>query len=162
MRGRNGCDAGRNERLRGGQVVVEVLLILPVFLFLVFMIMEIGHLAFRAILVHHAAYEVGRIGSLTIRNDQASAGCVAPVLDMARMRAVGTSILPGSQVDAAAEPTLADPQSGGCNHDVVVTVRQAVPLVMPLTGLVLGTPRGARQRRLQAEVRMPIEMPVFK
>ena len=48
-----------------GQVLIEVLLILPVFMLLIFMIMQIGFFSFQAIVTHHGAYEVARIASLT-------------------------------------------------------------------------------------------------
>ena len=49
---------------RAGQVTVELLLVLPVFMLLLFFIMELGNLAYQTILVHHCAYELARIGSL--------------------------------------------------------------------------------------------------
>src|SRR5207244_2560588 len=50
---------------RSGQVVVEMLLILPVFMTIVFIIMEIGYLSFQLIMLNHATYEVARIGGMT-------------------------------------------------------------------------------------------------
>ncbi len=50
---------------RTGQVVVEMILILPVFLGIVFTIMEIGNVSFRLIVLNHATYEVARIGGMT-------------------------------------------------------------------------------------------------
>lgn len=143
-------------------MIVEVLLILPVFLWLVFTTMEMGHLAFRAILLHHAAYEVARVGSLTAKPNQALPGCIPPVADIQRMRSVGRRILPRCMVSARMEKTLLDPQEGCSNYDVVVTLRQAVPLVFPMTGFVLGKPRGGRARVLEAQVRMPTERPLFR
>ena len=63
-----------------GQVLVEVLLVLPVFLFVVFTIMEIGFLAFHTILIHHAAYESARFASLTAKPDVPSSTCVKPTV----------------------------------------------------------------------------------
>ena len=49
---------------RAGQVTVELLLVLPVFMLLLFFIMEMGNLGFQTILAHHCCYELARIGSL--------------------------------------------------------------------------------------------------
>jgi len=49
---------------RAGQVTVELLLVLPVFMLLLFFIMEMGNLGFHTILAHHCAYEMARVGSL--------------------------------------------------------------------------------------------------
>ncbi|MBI3505118.1 MAG: pilus assembly protein [Proteobacteria bacterium] len=144
-------------------MLVEVVLILPVFLYLVFSIMEIGHLAFRSILIHHAAYEVARIGSLTTTPvGQACKPGFHPALNINKMRQVALRILPTARMTATPVPTLFDPQADCMNHDVVVQLTQDVPLVFPMTGLIFGTPRGNRQRRMNAAVRMPIERPLFK
>ncbi|MBI4387125.1 MAG: pilus assembly protein [Elusimicrobia bacterium] len=147
-----------------GQVVVEVLLILPIFMLIIFAIMEIGHLAFRTILIHHAAYEVARIGSLTAKPDIASPGCRPPSLNAERMRRVGRKIFPvDARVDVRGPiATLEDPQEGCLNYDVEVTIAQRVPLVFPMTGLILGKPIGSRFRPIAGTVRMPIERPLFK
>ncbi len=145
-----------------GQVVVEVLLILPVFLMIVFTIMEIGHLAFRAILLHHAAYEVARFGSLT-SEAKADLGCSRPRPREAEMRRLATRILPTVRMDVEMVQVAygTDPQSGCQNFDLKVTLRQSVPMIFPLTGLFLAD-RGARGRTLVATVPMPIERPLFK
>lgn len=151
-----------------GQAVVEVLLILPIFLMLVFSIMEIGHLAFRTILIHHAAYEVARIGSLTTKPWNASPGCAVPTLDVNRMQNAGQRMLRKAQViPSGPKPTLVDPQDGCMNYDVEVTVQELVPLVfVPLTGFFLGRlcdgGKSVQYRCIAGTVRMPIERPLFK
>lgn len=149
-----------------GQVLVEVLLILPIFLFLVFTIMEIGYLAFRTILLHHAAYEVARYGSLTA-TAVASPGCTPPAINMSGMQALGNRILPGVTVlgvgGSGMDATIVDDQEKCMNYDVSIELRQRVDMVFPMTGLVLATPgTGNRSRILRAQVRMPIERPLFK
>jgi Flp pilus assembly protein TadG len=149
---------GRGDR---GQVLVEVLLMLPVFLLLIFTVMETGHLAFRTILLHHAAYEVARIGSLTA-TAIAAPGCPPPVINAGKMKTVGLAILKGVQMTAVSERTLTDPQEGCSNFDVKVTMLQRVPMIFPMTGLILSNTKDRRYRLLTAQVRMPIERPLFK
>lgn len=153
----------RGGRARG-QVLIEVLLILPVFLFLVFTIMEIGLLAFHTILLHHAAYEAARMASLTARTVP-SASCAAPQLtnDYKKVtQAMFKSPNAATAVMYGPIPTLLDKQEGCMNYDVAIEVRRAVPMVFPLTGVVLGNTQGRKARLLKATVRMPIERPLFK
>jgi hypothetical protein len=145
-----------------GQVLVEVLLMLPIFLLLVFTVMEIGHLAFRTIMLHHAAYEVARVGSLTAYAVKAQQTCVGPNLKKGTMDGVRGKILKRSKGSYKAEPhPFSDPQDGCQNYDLVVTLFEDVSMIFPMTGLVLGNTKGRRARRLSAQVRMPIERPLF-
>ena len=144
-----------------GQVVVEVLLVLPVFLLLVFAIMEIGHLAFRTILLHHAAYEVARYGSLTCPNTyRPSSSCPAPQPNAQAMGAVARKILPTAELAVSVRPTLTDLQERCMNYDLVVTLTQRVPMIFPMTGLILAD-KGTNGRTLRAAVPMPVERPLF-
>lgn len=145
---------------------------LPVFLWLVFSIMEIGHLAFRSILVHHAAYEVARYGSLTCFNTvEPSQSCEEPQPNTPAMQGVAKKILPGSVLEVGMRPTIADPQAGCQNYDIVVTIRQKVPMIFPMTSFWLGDgkrsdkncpPLGGQGRTVCASVPMPVERPLFK
>lgn len=150
-----------------GQVLIEVLLILPIFMFLVFVIMEIGHLSFRTILLQHAAYEVARVGSLTstgtVPCGAPTSGGGRPGLNQGKMRTVANQILRGVtvKIDYGSNP-LRDPQSGCVNYDVQVTLTQPVPMIFPMTGVVLGNANSRGARLLTATVRMPIEQPLFK
>jgi hypothetical protein len=155
---------GREKKRSGGdrgQVLIEVLLMLPIFLLLVFTVMEIGHLAFRTILLHHAAYEVARIGSLTAVA-AAAPGCPPPAIRAGKMKTIGRAILKGATVGASQEQTLTDPQEGCPHWDLKVTMTQRVPMIFPMTGLILANTAGRRERILVAQVRMPIERPLFK
>ncbi len=158
MRSRISLGAGPTR----GQVLIEVLLMLPIFLLLVFTVMEIGHLAFRTILLHHAAYEVARIGSLTAYPVKAGTGCGAPNLNKGAMDTVRGRILSGSKGTYFASPhPFSDPQDGCVNYDLVVTLFDDVPMIFPMTGIILGNTRGRSARRLTAAVRMPVERPLF-
>ena len=49
---------------RRGQVTVELMLILPVFLLMIFFVLEYGNIAYRTIVLNHASYEFARIAAL--------------------------------------------------------------------------------------------------
>lgn len=138
-------------RAGAGQVVVEMLLILPVFLTIVFTIMEIGYVSFQLILLNHAAYEVARIAGMTCKP---GATC--------DMRSFMQRILPIATVRCDPDKTLTDPQAGQDNFDLVCTARENVRLVFPISSILLAKPRGTGTRELVATVRMPIEQPLKK
>lgn len=142
-------------RSRLGQVVVEMMLILPVFLTLVFTIMEMGYIAFFVLLLNHATYECARIGAMRATPlSGGEPGNVEPVL-----RGVMERALPGARVVGVAVPTLLDPQSNDMNHDLVVTGTYDVRLVFPISSRLFAKPAGTGTRQVEAIVRMPIERP---
>lgn len=145
------------QRGRRGQVVVEMILILPVFLTIVFTIMEMGNLAFHTIILHHAAWEVARIGSMRATPP----GGGEPAINTAVMTSIVQRIFSTAKVDdARAEPTVYDQQAKIMNHDLVVTVMYPVPLIFPLSSILLSKPMGSGKREVTATVRMPIERPL--
>ena len=144
-----------DERRTGekGQVVVEMLLVLPVFLAMVFCIMEIGYLSFQMIVLNHATYEVARIGGMTYANPP-SYGC-------AQLTGYMKEILPRAEVQCDDQVTKRDPQSEQDNRDLVITGIHEVPLVFPFSRQMLSPERNGK-RTLKATVRMPIETPLKK
>jgi hypothetical protein len=130
-----------------------MLLILPIFLGIVFTIMEIGYVSFQLILLNHATYEVARIGGMTwFTSTGGNAG----------MNEVMKRILPAATVQCVPEPTLMDRQAEQQNYDLVCTSQEAVKLVFPISSIILAKPRGSGTRLLLATVRMPIEQPLKK
>lgn len=143
-------------------------MILPVFLWLVFVIMEIGYLSYRMIVLQHMAYETARIGSLTTTPTEARPGCPRPQVSEAamtaaldRMAAVSAGQLSALQLSYTMERSLRDPQEGCDNFDLVVTLSRRMPLIFPMTRVLLGS-GGGNERLVAATVRMPIERPLFK
>ncbi|HXT01073.1 MAG TPA: TadE family protein [Elusimicrobiota bacterium] len=139
-------------KTRTGQVVVEMILILPVFLGIVFTIMEIGNVSFRLIVLNHATYEVARVGGMT---------WLLPSGGPSKLSALMTSILPQATVSCTTDRTLMDPQAGIQNMDLVCTGSENVRLIFPISSIMLsskGAPPGTRA--LHATVRMPIEQPL--
>jgi hypothetical protein len=142
----------RRTRRRSGQVVVEMILILPVFLGIIFSIMEIGNVSFRLIVLNHATYEVARVGGMT---------WLMPSGGPSKLSTLMASILPQATVSCWTENTLRDPQADLQNMDLVCTGSENVRLIFPISSIILaskGAPPGTRA--LHATVRMPIEQPL--
>ena len=152
---------------KAGQVTVELLLVLPVFMLLLFFIMEMGNLGFQTILAHHCAYELARIGSMMAgptggnAKDSANQG-EANV----RMRSVLKEMFPqspGVNVDGVLVQTLKDPQSGQMGEDLLVTLTFPAKLIFPGSSYFLADPpKGSRTKKLIVRVRMPVEKPFFQ
>lgn len=143
-----------------GQVVVEMLLILPVFLTIVFSIMEMGHLAFWMIVLNHATYEAARIGALTAGPDPGMGGGIKNV--DGRMNDVMKKFINTARVESFQEKTLHDRQADQDNYDLVVTGIYEARLVFPISSILYSNPRGSGRKVLKATVRMPIEQPLHK
>lgn len=141
-----------------GQVVVEMLLILPIFLAIVFSIMEMGHLAFWVIVINHATYESARIGAM--RATPQSGGEPQNVNGL--MQDVFTRLIRANnaRISSYIEDTIYDRQANIMNHDLVVTGSCDVRLVFPISSILLANPRGSGQRHIMTKVRMPIERPL--
>lgn len=152
---------------RAGQVTVELLLVLPIFMLLLFFIMEMGNLGFQTILAHHCAYELARIGSLVAgptganATDKANRGFAVQ-----KMREVLKEMFPqtpGVSVDGALVETLKDPQSEQMGEDLEVTLTYPAKLIFPGSSYALSDPpRGSKKKILIVRVRMPVEKPYFK
>jgi TadE-like protein len=140
----------RQKKRKKGQVVVEVMLVLPVFMLIVFACMEIGGVAFQTLIAHHIAYEAARIASLLDGSTEK--------LDQLRSK-----VPDGVVITASTEQTLEDPQSEGhYNEDVVVKVEYPGKLVFPITSYFFSNPKGSGEIQIVARVRMPVEKKLFK
>ena len=139
---------------RAGQVVVEMLLILPVFFTIVFTIMEIGNVSFQLILLNHATYEVARIGGMS--------GNASGNVDCGKLRNIMKQIIQSADANCATEKTLHDDQANQDNFDLVITGSNDAWLIFPISSVILANPKGTRKRHLEAVVRMPIEVPFKK
>ena len=128
-----------------------MILILPVFLGIVFTIMEIGYVSFQLIVLNHATYEVARIGGMT---------WLQPSGGAAKLSTLMASILPIATVSCSEDKTLMDPQAQLQNMDLVCTGSESVRLVVPISSIILAKPAGSGKRTLVATVRMPIEQPL--
>ena len=145
-----------------GQVLIEVLLILPVFMLLIFMIMQIGFFSFQAIVTHHGAYEVARIASLTAEKGTPCWQVQDALVRNAAQKMFGD--LHGQGARAEERETRPDPQEKGMHCDVVVTIERKVKIHLPMIGpfMKLASPGScdADGCTISAVVRMPIERPL--
>ncbi len=147
-------------RSRVGQVIVEMLLVLPVFLTLVFLILELGNMAFHTIIINHATYETARYGSLI---SAPKGGKGAMNISKGALEDYLKRIVQAARVvNAAAEPTVYDPQAEVFANDLILTTEYPIPLIFPITNFALSKPPGTGKRLVQITMRMPIEQPLFK
>lgn len=136
---------------RAGQVVVEMLLVLPVFLGIIFSIMEIGYVSFHVILLNHATYEVARIGGMTC--PPTAGPCPGPSRIMPQ-------IIPEATVNCISYQTLQDPQALQMNFELHCTGTHQIKLIFPISSIILSDPGTPGMKRLTAVVAMPIERPL--
>jgi Flp pilus assembly protein TadG len=129
-----------------------MILILPVFLGIIFTIMEIGYVSFQLILLNHATFEAARVGGMTYY----------PSKNTARAGQIMQKVLANATVSCEPETTLQDPQTVPPlqNMDLVCTGTENVHLIFPISSIILAKPAGSGTRMLTATVRMPIEQPL--
>lgn len=148
-------------RRKRGQVVVELLLILPIFVLMVFFVLEYGNIAYHTLITNHASYEFARIGSLvgvkkpSGRPDRTT---ILQKIDHAKRKVFGQEadrIL----VTVKIENTGGDPMYKKHLHeDIIVTVTYPVKLIFPGTSFLLASePRREGMRKIQSVARMPVE-----
>jgi len=115
--------AGRPRKREDGQSLVEFALVIPIFLLVLFSIVDFG-MAFHAwITVTNSAREGARIGSV-----HAPAATIEQ-----RVRDTATSL---EQADLSVSVTNADDQGGQSGESVVVDVSYSYSLITPLADLL--------------------------
>jgi Flp pilus assembly protein TadG len=115
---------GRSRRGERGQAFVEFALILPVFVVLVFAVIDFGNVFSKYVSVTNAAREGARYG-ITASSDTSGI----------QTRVQNTSGFSGSELS---NMTVSSSCSPSCNsgNDVVVTVTYHYTLITPLAGLL--------------------------
>ena len=153
-------------RKRGGQTVIELVLILPIFMMIIFVLLELGNLAYHTIMAHHVSYEMARVGSLVgVRKagGGTDAQWIKSKMKDALNQMMGLRRAQQMQFSVGLERTGMDPQvRGHINEDLVVTLVYRVDLLFPLTSYIFADePRRFGIKRLKATVRMPVERPLL-
>lgn len=153
-------------RKSDGQTVVELVLILPVFMMIIFVILEMGSIAYHTILAHHISYELARVGSMVgVRkaSGQTDSTRVASKMKEALNKAVGPAKASKMQISSVLQRTGRDPQvDGHVNEDLVVTLVYRIDLTFPLTSYIFADPpKKYGVKRIKASVRMPVERPLI-
>ena len=137
------------------------MLILPVFLLLVFFVLEYGNLAYRTIVINHASYEFARIAALVGApkpSGRSNKSIMEQKIRQAKRKVFGTDS-ERVAVQIKVESTGVDPMYKKHRHeDVVVTVTLPVRLLFPGTSYILAdNPKREGVRKIRATARMPVE-----
>lgn len=148
-------------RRREGQVTVELILILPVLMLMIFVVLEYGNIAYHTILANHASYEFARIGALVATNQpsgMANRSKINSSINAAKQKVFGSEA-PRVTVRVKVQATGIDPMYKKHRHeDVIVTVIYPMRLAFPGTSWLLATePKKEGMRRIEATTRMPVE-----
>ena len=148
-------------RRKRGQVTVELMLILPVFMLMIFFVLEYGNLAYRTIILNHASYEFARIGALVAvdkPSGNANRGVMMQKIEQAKRKVFGQDA-ERLAVQVKVETTGIDPMYKKHRHqDVIVTTTYPVKLIFPGTSFILADePRREGIRKIRATARMPVE-----
>ncbi len=148
-------------RKRDGQVTVELMLILPVFMLMIFFILEYGNIAYHTLLANHASYEFARIGAMVAVKEpsgQPNSNTVQQKISQAKRKVFGAGA-DKIKVSVKMETTGRDPLYAPHRHqDIVVAVKYPVTLVFPGTSFMLASkPRNQGIRIIEATARMPVE-----
>ncbi len=153
-------------RKRDGQTVIELMLILPVFMMIIFVILELGNLAYHTILAHHVSYELARVGSLVGVKKPSGAVDTMRVntkIKDALNNMLGLRRAQQMQFAVVLQKTSVDPQvKSHVNEDIIVTLVYRVDLIFPLTSYIFADePKKYGIKRIKASVRMPVERPLI-
>lgn len=148
-------------RKREGQVTVELMLMLPIFMMMMFFVLEYGNIAYHAIIANHASYEFARIAALVgVKNPSGRADrtVMQQKVNAAKRKVFGSD---AERIGVAikVENTGVDPMYRKHRHeDVVVTVTYPVRLAFPGTNyLMANEPKRMGIKKIQATTRMPLE-----
>ncbi len=147
-------------RGRDGQIVVELLLILPVLLLMIFFVLEYGNIAYHTIVANHASYEFARIGALVATSTPSGMADKSQIVrSINSAKKVFGSKASRVTVRVAVQTTGRDPIYRKHRHeDVIVTVVYPVDLAFPGTSWLLASePKKEGIRRIEATTRMPVE-----
>ncbi len=169
-------NSGRISGRGAGQALVEVAIIFPLFLIVVFGVMQLGHIATVTIIVNHATFEVARIGAIASEGFAAGkeASCANAAINVVKMVSVARQIMekwPGKLVEPIyyqKVKTLMDPEAQRPNCDLVVKLQYQMPLVFPFVNVMMAQPPNGGHdpevgmfRLITGEARMPLEVPIW-
>ena len=144
-----------------GQVTVELMLVLPVFMLVIFFVLEYGNLAYRTLILNHASYEFARIAALTgvdTPSGPANRTTMMQKIEQSKRKVFGKEAERLS-VQVKVETTGMDPMYKKHRHqDVIVTLTYPVKLVFPGTSYIMADePRREGIRKIKSTARMPVE-----
>ncbi len=134
---------------------------LPVFMLVIFFVLEYGNLAYRTLILNHASYEFARIAALTgvdTPSGPANRTTMMQKIEQSKRKVFGKEAERLS-VQVKVETTGMDPMYKKHRHqDVVVTLTYPVKLVFPGTSYIMADePRREGIRKIKSTARMPVE-----
>ena len=134
---------------------------LPVFMLVIFFVLEYGNLAYRTLILNHASYEFARIAALTgvdTPSGPANRTTMMQKIEQSKRKVFGQEAERLS-VQVKVETTGMDPMYKKHRHqDVIVTLTYPVKLVFPGTSYILADePRREGLRKIHSTARMPVE-----
>lgn len=148
-------------RKREGQITVELMLILPVLMLVVFFILEYGNIAYHTIIANHASYEFARIGALVAAkkpSGNSNASVAKNKINAAKNKVFGSNagrITVGVKIEFTGNDRM---YTRHRHDDVVVTVVYPIELIFPGTSWLLASePKKEGIRKIKAVTRMPVE-----
>jgi len=152
-------------RGRGGQSAVEMLIVLPVFMMMLFVTLELGNIAYHTILAHHAAYELARVGALVGVKKAGGPTNKQAINSVLKDQASQMFSRTPDKIRFETELriTSMDPQNPThANEDLIVKIEYPVKLIFPGTNIFLADPpKRLGFKTLRASVRMPVERPLL-
>lgn len=163
--------SGSGPLKKAGQTTVEMLLVLPVFLMLVFLVMELGMYCYQIILVNHGMFEAARVASLKAGNEgsdknecNASVAESAAVVVLRSMFGSGASggmiVVSDPPPEVTCVPVGMDGQNNTNMYDIELKVTFKLKLFFPFTTFAYGGDDNNR-KEYSASLRMPVEQPVW-
>ena len=134
---------------------------LPVFMLVIFFVLEYGNLAYRTLILNHASYEFARIAALTgvdTPSGPANRTTMMQKIEQSKRKVFGKEAERLS-VQVKVETTGMDPMYKKHRHqDVIVTLTYPVKLVFPGTSYIMADePRREGIRKIKSTARMPVE-----
>lgn len=147
----------RRTKAGRGQVLVELILVLPVFAFLMFLLMEICNICFQAVFATHVAFECAHGAALAEGPSNHGSGGGG---GQSKANDVLAQLLPSTSasVTVSKESTGSDPQTGQPTADLKVTLRWPVNFLFPGLKTILKT---GGLDVLKITVPMSVEYPAY-
>jgi hypothetical protein len=151
---------------RDGQTVIELMFILPVFMMIIFVILEMGNIAYHTLIANHVSYELARVGAMVgVRKPSGAAdkSRINGKMKEALIKIVGLRKSQGIAFKADLQMTGIDEQyKKHINEDLIVTLTYRVDLSYPLTSYIFADePKRLGIKRITVLTRMPVERPLL-
>jgi Flp pilus assembly protein TadG len=119
----------KKENSEQGQGLVELALVLPILLLLLFGIIEFGRVMGAGVIVTHSARDAARYGAVGATNNE--------IVERIRTNTAASLYDPSAPSDLQIEITRTDVNGG---RDIEVNVSYAVQLYMPIIPGLIGNP----------------------